>query len=158
MSQIVWRIGTITPDYSADDRTGIGASITGGRWNQKDTRLIYTAETRALCCLETAVHIETELPFNRYLVSYEIPDDVWDARKILTDQTAPKGWDASPCGLPSMAYGTAWAKSGEQALLVVPSIIVPEESCVLINPGHADMAGIKVEIVRKWFYDPRLKG
>ncbi|MDC7684382.1 RES family NAD+ phosphorylase [Asticcacaulis sp. BYS171W] len=158
MSHVVWRIGTVTPDYSADDKTGIGASKTGGRWNYKDTRLIYTAESRALCCLETAVHIETELPFNRFLVAYEIPDDIWAARQVLTDTTAPKGWDASPAGLPSMAYGTNWVKSGAEALLVVPSIVVPEESCILINPEHHDMARIDVEIVRKWFYDPRLRG
>ena len=157
MSLVLWRIGTVTPDYSADDRTGIGASITGGRWNHKDTRLIYTAETRALCCLETAVHIEGELPFNRYLVSYEVPDDVWAARAIVTEQTAPKGWDASPAGLPSMAFGSGWVKAGKEALLAVPSTIVPEESCVLINPAHTDMARIEVRIVRKWIYDHRLK-
>lgn len=158
MSHVVWRIGAVAADYSADDRTGIGASKTGGRWNHKATHLIYTAETRALCCLETAVHIETELPLNRYLVAYDIPGDIWKARKILTHKTAPKGWDAYPAGVPSMAYGTSWAKAGEEALLVVPSIIVPEEACVLINPKHSDMSRIEVSIVRKWLYDHRLKG
>ena len=42
------------------------------------------------------------------------------------------------------------------ALLVVPSAIVPEECNVLINPLHADSAGISAGKVRRWLYDPRL--
>jgi hypothetical protein len=30
----VWRIATDTPDFVADDLTGTGARLTGGRWNR----------------------------------------------------------------------------------------------------------------------------
>jgi RES domain-containing protein len=47
-------------------------------------------------------------------------------------------------------------RSGSSALLVVPSVIVPEEFNVLINPQHPDSARITAAKVRKWLYDPRL--
>jgi RES domain-containing protein len=33
MTQPVWRIAVETPSYKAGDLSGIGAKITGGRWN-----------------------------------------------------------------------------------------------------------------------------
>src|SRR5574340_1549396 len=94
-----WRIGTDTPDYTAEDIGGIGAKTTGGRWNRKGTALVYTAGTRALACLETVVHLSSgDLPLNRYLVRVDIPDDVWATRQTLTDKTAPVGWDAMSAG------------------------------------------------------------
>jgi RES domain-containing protein len=52
--------------------------------------------------------------------------------------------------------GDAWLQEVETALLVVPSVIVPEESNVLINPVHADASSITATKVRPWLYDQRL--
>jgi len=41
-------------------------------------------------------------------------------------------------------------------VLVVPSVIVPEESNVLINASHPDAALIRASKVRAWFYDARV--
>ena len=40
--------------------------------------------------------------------------------------------------------------------LQVPSVIVPEECNVLINPRHSDAAAIIATTVKRWVYDPRL--
>jgi hypothetical protein len=38
---------------------------------------VYAAESRALACLETLVHLGASgLPFNRYLVEISVPDSV----------------------------------------------------------------------------------
>ena len=42
----VWRIATDTPDYTADDTTGKGAELTGGRWNAPGTPLLYASGHR----------------------------------------------------------------------------------------------------------------
>jgi RES domain-containing protein len=42
--------------------------------------------------------------------------------------------------------------------MYVPSIIVPEEQNVVINPAHPESAKITAVKVRKWTYDPRFKG
>ena len=42
------------------------------------------------------------------------------------------------------------------ALLRVPSVVVPDEYNLLINPLHPDGRAIVAVKVRKWLYDPRL--
>ena len=53
----------------------------------------------------------------------------------------------------SVKVGSDWLKSGSSALLQVPSVIVPEEHATLINPAHADAAGISAKVVRRFEYD-----
>lgn len=155
---LAWRIGTDTPKYTSEDMGGIGAKTTGGRWNRQGTALVYAASTRALACLETVVHLGSGgLPLNRYLVRIEIPDDVWSARETLTEETAPVGWSAIPPGMDSLNFGDSWVKSGSSCILEVPSIIVPEEMNILINPEHDDASRIVAVKVRKWIYDARIK-
>lgn len=156
MSHTVWRIAADTRDYPADDLTGKGAETTGGRWNRPGTAMLYTATSRALACLETLVHLNSaSLPLNRYLVSIEIDDDLWNSALFETSATLPVGWDAEPASLTSIDFGTAWAKASTSSLMMVPSVIVPEEANVLINPCHPDAASIRATKVRKWLYDPR---
>jgi RES domain-containing protein len=158
LSRILWRIGTDTPAYQADDLSGKGAEATGGRWNAKGTPVVYTSETRALACMETLVHLNAGgLPLNRYLVAIEVPDAIWSAAEKLEVPTLPVGWDAEPPGLVSIDTGTAWLKSNRSALLLTPSVIVPDEFNVLINPGHPDIRSITATKVRRWLYDPRLR-
>nr|WP_294814674.1 RES family NAD+ phosphorylase [uncultured Sphingomonas sp.] len=157
MSQRVWRIATDARDYEADDLSGAGARITGGRWNDAGVAMVYAATSRALACLETIVHLNAGgLPLNRYLVEIAIPDSVWAAAQAETAASLAVGWDAEPCGRVSIAFGSAWAAGRRSALLLVPSVIVPEEVNVLINPAHPDAAGITARKIRKWLYDPRI--
>lgn len=157
MSRIAYRIGTDTPAYEADDLSGKGAAATGGRWNEKGAAVVYAAENRSLACLETLVHLAAGgLPFNRYLVEVSIPDAVWAAVRRETPASLPVGWDAQPAGRTSIDFGTGWLRSGSSAVLLVPSAIVPEEVCVLVNPAHPDSTGIRAVKSRRWLYDPRL--
>jgi len=152
----VWRIATDTPTYEADDLSGAGAKITGGRWNEKGMPVLYCAENISLAAMETLVHLSAGgLPLNRYLVRIDIPDDVWAAAEWLDSSTAPVGWDALPAGRASIAFGTAWLASKRSTCLLVPSIITPEEKNVLINPAHPGSAKITARKLRKWLYDPR---
>lgn len=152
----VWRIATDTPDYTADDVTGKGAELSGGRWNARGTPMLYASNTRALACLETVVHLSSglALPLNRYLVRINIPADLWAARTVF-DMQQHIGWDALPPDRVSIAWGTTWARSGISCVAQVPSVIVPEEHNLLINPQHPDAARIAITKQRRWLYDPR---
>jgi RES domain-containing protein len=157
LSVTVWRIAIDTKTYEADDLSGAGAKQTGGRWNEPGDALVYTSETQSLACLETVVHLNAGgLPLNRYLVSVTIPMSVWGKARTETPGSLPVGWDADPSGRASLQYGTAWLRSMASALLRVPSVIVPDEYNVLINPLHPDSLAIVAVKIRKWLYDPRL--
>ena len=156
-SHAIWRIGTDTPDYTAEDMRGIGAKTSGGRWNRQGTAVVYAAGTQALACLETIVHLHAgALPLNRYLVRIDIPDAVWNARQSLCLREAPVGWDCKPAGKVSLDLGDHWVLGASSCILELPSVIVPDESIFLINPAHADAAKIAATKVRLWTYDARL--
>ena len=159
MSVMLWRIAVDTPDYAADDLSGKSAERTGGRWNRVGNPMVYTSSTRALAALETIVHLNAGgLPVNRYLVEITVPDDLWASARLETQESLPVGWDAEPASATLMDFGSAWAQSGASPLMIVPSVIVPEETNVLINPRHPDARELKARKLRKWLYDPRLKG
>ncbi len=154
---VVWRIGTDAPTYSADDLSGTGAKLTGGRWNRKGTPMIYAASSQALACLETVVHLNVgDLPLNRYLVELQIPDELITAAARF-DTAAHVGWDAIPEGIVSIEAGERWVASGASAVMIVPSVIVPDEMNFLVNPRHADAMAIKARKLRRWTYDVRLR-
>ena len=152
-----WRIAADTPAYGADDRMGIGAKLSGGRWNSKGNPILYCADSIALAALETLVHLQADsLPLHRYLVRFEIPDSIWKARVQLAPESAPDGWDACFPGFSSVDHGNRWLADATSALLCVPSVIVPEECNILVNPLHSDTASINVAKRRHWHYDGRL--
>lgn len=157
MARYVWRIAADTPDYGADDLSGKGAEKTGGRWNRKGTPLIYASASIALACLETLVHLAggVPLPLNRYLVRIPISPTAW-RKRALFDPSAHVGWDAEPPGLVSMDWGTQWARSAFSLIAEVPSVVVPEESNILINPAYTGTTRLAVLKLRRWSYDLRL--
>lgn len=157
MSRTAWRIGADTPSYTADDLSGNGARITGGRWNPKGAPVVYTSLAISLACLETIVHLGGGgLPLNRYLVRIDIPDAVWKKAETLTLADLPIGWDAEPPGKVSIGIGAQWLASSRSPLLIVPSVIAPEENNLLINPRHPDAAAVTAAKVRPWRFDGRL--
>jgi RES domain-containing protein len=151
---ILWRIAAETRQYKADDVSGSGAAKNPGRWNESGQPVLYTAPTIAIAVLETAAHIDDGgLPLDRFLVSLDVPLAVWRKRTELDPDTLPPTWSAIPAGATSAAIGSGWLKSLRSAVLVVPSVIVPEERAALINPAHPDAFKIKAKVVRPFEYD-----
>lgn len=156
--QVAWRIAARTPAYREDDVSGTASAKNPGRWNERDVPMLYTATTIALSCLETLVHLEGDrgLPLNRFLMKISIPSKIWSKRDRF-DPSANPGWDALPEGLVARHWGSQWAAFASSAILEVPSVVVPEEACVLINPRHPDAKKLDYAIVRAWTYDLRLR-
>jgi RES domain-containing protein len=156
-SVTLWRIACDTPQYSSDSLSGKGAEITGGRWNRKGTPLMYLASSISLACLETLVHLSggAALPLNRYLIRVDVPPDLW-AQRTVFDETANMGWNSEPAGVVSLDWGTKWAHTKTALLADLPSVIVPEERNLLLNPTHPDSQRVTSKKVRKWLYDIRL--
>jgi RES domain-containing protein len=151
---ILWRIATETRQYRAEDVSGDGAARSPGRWNEAGQAVLYIAPTIAIAVLETAAHIDDSgLPLNRYLVSFDVPPAVWRKRQELDLAALPSTWNAISAGATSAQIGSNWIKSVRSAILMVPSVIVPEEHAALINPAHPDATKIKAAVVRPFEYN-----
>ena len=154
MTVSIWRIAVEAPSYPANDMTGTGAKITGGRWNSPGTPMVYCSINIALATLETLSYIRAStLPLNRFLVQIDIPKEIWNLRNELNP--LPGGWDALPSGITSRKSGDQWITSMESPLLVVPSVIAPDEQNVLINPLHPNSTKIKATTLKRWVFDTR---
>jgi RES domain-containing protein len=153
-----WRIAKQTKDFRADDLSGGGAATVGGRWNSEGNPVVYASTSVSLCVLETLAHLGDDIACrNRFLVTIDIPTKLVANRQVLQPSNLPVTWVAEPPGMDTVKIGDDWLKRGETLLLFVPSVIVPEEYNLLINPKHKDAQFIKAKVVRPYVYDPRLK-
>lgn len=150
----LWRVAASTRSYGADDLSSKGAALFPGRWNSPGESVVYCAPSPALAVLETAAHVDAGgFPLDRFLVAIDVAESVWEARQILDVTALDASWSAIPAGLVSVGAGSAWLVGGKSALLAVPSVIVPEESVVLLNPSHPDAAKTMAKVLRKVHYD-----
>jgi RES domain-containing protein len=150
----VFRVATETRSYPASDLSGGGAAVEPGRWNKKGEPVLYTATSVSLATLETAAHLNPAgLPLNKFLVEIVVPAKAWKRREVLDVRALGPAWKAIPPGAVSETAGSGWLQSRRGALLLVPSVIAPEEYCVLINPGHPDVKGIRAIVRRRMEYD-----
>jgi RES domain-containing protein len=106
-----------------------------------------------MAVLETVAHIEDAgLPLNRFLIRIDIPDGVWAHREELPHDKLPQAWAAIPAGRASIKVGSDWLSSRRSTILLVPSVIVPEDWTALINPRHSDASAISAVEFRRFDY------
>ena len=149
----LWRIAAETRDHAADDLSGAGAARFPGRWNDANEAVVYCAPTIAMAVLETAAHIDDGgFPLNRYVIEIDVPVAVWRAKREIVPPQLPPAWDAIPAGRASVEIGSAWLASLASAILLLPSVIIPEERVALVNPSHPQSPRIKAKVVRGFQY------
>lgn len=154
----LWRIATETRQYTATDLSGAGASMNPGRWNESGAPVVYCARTISLAVLETLAHLDDSgFPLNRFLIEIDAPETTWARRKTLVAADLPATWAAIPAGRTSFDLGTKWLTGLESAILLVPSVVVPEELVALLNPRHPDMAGMTAKVTRQFDYNRLLR-
>lgn len=144
--------------YLKDTLKGIGASKSRGfRWNSLNTRLVYTAESRALALLEISVHLDLneDFPTDRFYVEIEIPNNIPILEVHIED--LPDNWDAKPPTTITQTIGDDFVNYNEAAVLKVPNSIVFQEFNYLINPYHRDAKKIKISYHQRLQFDSRLK-
>lgn len=139
------------------DLSGYGAFLYGGRWNLRGTSVLYTAEARSLAIMEVLVHLTSEeLPADMYLLTLDVPDT--SSRTELSVADMPTDWRRTGMSQPTALLGHAWLESGATLALRVPSVVVPQEHNLLLNPAHPEFAQVKLAAEPELFYfDERLK-
>lgn len=134
---------------------GEGARLYGARWTPRGTPAVYASSHLSLAALEYLVHIDAEdAPDDLVALHIGVPDDATEL--ACSPSSLPADWRQTPPPPECQEIGGGWAKRREALLLRVPSVLVPEESHVLVNPLHPDAAGVQVVGSRPFSYDVRL--
>ena len=149
----VWRI--CKKEHASSAFSGIGAEKTGGRWNHQGHKMVYTASSLSLACLELFVHLEPYLlPGDLISVSAEIPDSVTVERFAVRD--LPSDWRDYPAPFSTQNLGTRWLEEQRSFVLAVPSAVNPEEVNLLLNPLHSGIAFLNKIETKPFQFDPRM--
>jgi RES domain-containing protein len=132
------------------------ASGRAARWNPNDIDMIYAASSRALACLENAVHRDqVGLKQLFSIMTINCPDDL--AMKIIYLDELPRGWSDYDKMFATQRIGERWIRENKTVLLQVPSSIIEEEVNYLLNPKHPDFSKIKVVKTQPFIFDSRIK-
>jgi RES domain-containing protein len=148
---IVYRLAS--RKYGVDNCEG--ARLYGGRWNMVGTPAIYASTTRSLAALEVIVH-NGAIPMDYRIIKISLPDEI-RLKTTDTDFKLPDRWPDPSTQDETAAYCTAWANSGETAILRVPSAAIRSEYNNVLNPRHADFGKITFEVPAIDEIDPRLR-
>jgi RES domain-containing protein len=147
---IVYRLAS--PNY-ANDISGEGASLYGGRWNSVGIKALYASQNISLCILEILVRTEKKInPPGYQLVTIELPE----ANMTTIDISRLKpGWKQH------IEYtqwiGEEFLKEDKSLVMRVPSAIVEKENNFLVNPLHKDFNLVKTISIEALDLDNRLK-
>lgn len=140
--------------------SGEGARLFGGRWNSPGRRVVYTSQHLSLAALETLAHADNRR-FERDYVVFRIEIDERDVNELREDEL-PADWRARPVSKGARAAGDAWLATAPPAgnsrlVLSVPSVIVPFERNLLLNPAHPRFPELRIGPPTPFRFDERLR-
>lgn len=143
----------VQAQWASTAMDGEGARLWGGRWNPPGMAAVYLAESRALAALEIIVHAPREtLPLEWRIIAVTVPDDL-----IVPVKPAdlPADWQALPSSPAARSFGAAWLRRRQSVALKLPSVVLPEEHTLLIDPLHPDAVKLRVDPAKRFRFDPR---
>jgi RES domain-containing protein len=139
--------------HAATAFSGEGARLVGGRWNLAGTPLVYASESLSLAALETFVHLQ---PVDRRISYVWFRVDIAANVAIDTPSTLPKTWRDEPPSEDTQLLGSQWAEQNKFVVLRVPSMLVPGEHNLLLNPLHTHFKRLKISAPQPFDFDGRL--
>ncbi|MEO6905816.1 MAG: RES family NAD+ phosphorylase [Ginsengibacter sp.] len=140
----------------AEDLTGNGARLFGGRWNSEGFFALYASSSRALALLETLAHTPAKFLDARVyrLITLSVPDNILTS-KIAVINLLP-GWDSPDTRPFTKKIGDTFLYDRKSLMLEVPSVMVPEEINYVINPMHKDFKHVRIVKQRRIYFDRRI--
>jgi len=151
---LAWRLVRPAFGEAAAAFSGEGARRFGGRWNGRGHSVVYASMHLSLAALETLAHADRRR-FERDYVAFEIhvPNDLI---LELRDEDLPDDWRARPVSAGARAVGDAWLAQRASVALTVPSVLVPQERNLLLDPGHPRFAEVHIGAPQRFRFDDRL--
>lgn len=135
------------------DLSGSGGLKNSGRWHRAGHPVIYAATSIALAALEYAVHT-AERPVDSVLVTIELPDDSLTTIEDVLGGPLPGNWPFAEAQ--TQHLGTGWLDSRASIALGVPSLVIPRERNLILNPRHDRFSEVRMIEVAPFFFDPRI--
>lgn len=137
-----------------DPFDGEGSFRFGGRWSSVGTRVCYTSTHRSLAILEYRVNlVPSLLPSDLVMATILIADDA----AIADVSSLPDDWQEYPAPLSLRSIGDAFIVASKTPLMRVPSVIVPQEYNVMLNPAHPAIAAAqRLPELQPFLFDARI--
>ncbi len=150
----IWRL--CRERYATEAFSGDGARRFGGRWNTRGVPMVYASSSLALAAIELFVHLEpSQMPADLVSIEAELPENEPGIR-WRTDQLPPQWWgDALQ---PMRKLGDTWIKQQTSLAVMVPSVPIPVEWNVLVNPLHPRIHEVVIQSVVPFVFDARMFG
>lgn len=115
--------------------SGDGGLFTAARWNHRGRKTIYCSESISLCTLEWLSHNGLSVSgFDYYRYSIDIPEKLINKFSV---EKLPKEWNKTPATDVTKDFAEKYLFLSEKFMaLALPSVLVPEEFNLVINPLH----------------------
>ena len=113
------------------------------------------SEHPALAALEKLVHIQDMEQLRRSfaLISVDCPQALTET---LTDRL-PRNWTGEKARSRLRRIGDQWIASRRALGLVVPSVVLPRSSNILVNSLHPAFGQLRIGLPESFDFDPRLR-
>lgn len=136
----VWRI--VHARLANEAFSGKGASIFGGRWNEKGTHAVYCGSSLCVAVLETAIHQAAHVSGGFVAVGAKL--NLSRPPTVLEPKQLPVDWAQVPAPASLRRLGTDWLKANQNCLLALPSSVIPAERLYMLNPAHPDFQSLTI--------------
>lgn len=139
-----WRLYRAAHGPGLDGAGGLHAA---GRWHRLGRRVVYFGATPAIVVLEKLAHVDpAALPRDLMLGRFA-------GEPSIESVTEPLDLgDIAAC----RARGERFLETSRACALRVASVVLPEESNLLVNAVHSDAAKIRLVAARPFHFDERL--
>lgn len=137
----------------AQDLSGEGAKLYGGRWNRPGVSALYTSQHRSLALLELIVHFTSKKALkNSYcFITLEVPSE--SIHEVSFDQIPE---DFLKINNRKLWELTDYYFFDLKALAIqVPSVLIKNEFNVILNPQHEKFKEVKPTSFEPAFIDER---
>src|SRR3990167_91900 len=126
--------------------SGDGGLYVAGRWNPKGTKAVYCSQSISLCTLEWLSHHGLSVSgFNYYKFSIEIPDELIIQYNI--SDLLPEWCDTPSPNSNRDFIAEIFYSPNKYLAIAIPSVMVPEELNLVINPLHSSFEKAKKTIL-----------
>ncbi len=113
-----------------------GPKISGGRWNPTGFMVLYASMHLSLACVEKMVHLEHgTMPRQLHYAWTEVPANLG---------SLDPNWQRVHRGAAETAeIGRQWLVHSNELAVRVPSVLIPGEDNIILNPFHSDYEALQ---------------